>query len=156
MVSNHWKPGRGALGTLSPLIGEWRSAPGDDKPASRAPCTRRFAPFGKSWLRLEADWDMPNASYREFAMFGRDADGRLVFWSFTNDGKRSNGAACDGADVHPAAIAFLAEMPAGTARMIYWPADDQPGFRFAVESRTRKGWNRFFEHLYRPATRISL
>ena len=26
-----------------------------------------------------------------------------------------------------------------------------PGFRFAVESRTKKGWNRFLLHEYRPA-----
>ena len=39
---------------------------------------------------------------------------------------------------------------AGLARMIYWPAEDGPGFRFAVESRNRKGWNRFMLHNYRP------
>ena len=58
----------------------------------------------------------------------------------------------DGSDVHPQAVAFEARMPAGLARMIYWPADDEePGFCFAVESRNRKGWNRFLLHRYQPA-----
>jgi hypothetical protein len=77
--------------------------------------------------------------------------GRLGFFSFTNDGKRSQGLMADGSDVDPAAIAFEAEMPAGLARMIYWPIEDGTGFNFAVESRAAKGWNRFLRHEYRPA-----
>lgn len=148
-----WKFGRGALGKLQPLLGAWKSAPGDERPPSKTPCTRRFDMFGKSYVRLEADWAYGGgAGYREIALFGKNEAGELAFWSFTNDGKKSNGVTCDGADVHPAAIAFLAHMPAGAARMIYWPLGDEPGFRFAVESRTKKGWNRFFEHIYRPAS----
>ena len=73
----------------------------------------------------------------------------LSFWSFTSDGKRSTGALADVREVHPLAIGFEAQMPAGLARMVYWPAEGG-GFRWAVESRTKKGWNRFTEHHYLP------
>ncbi|HEX4695321.1 hypothetical protein [Sphingomonas sp.] len=57
----------------------------------------------------------------------------------------------DGSDVHPQAVAFEAQMPAGLARMIYWPTEDgAPGFHFAVESKVKVGWNRFLRHTYRP------
>ncbi|MFA5806109.1 MAG: hypothetical protein WC879_15840 [Melioribacteraceae bacterium] len=39
-------------------------------------------------------------------------------------------------------------MPADQARMIYW-TDEQEGFHWAVESKTKKGWNRFTEHHYK-------
>jgi hypothetical protein len=147
-----WKRGRGALGPMQPLLGVWRSTPGDDKPASKAPCMRTFSTFGKDYLRLDANWDMGDrGAYREIALFGKGDDSVLAFWSFTSDGKRSTGILCDGNDVHADAVAFTANMPAGTARMLYWPLADETGFRFAVESQTKKGWNRFFEHVYRPA-----
>jgi hypothetical protein len=41
-------------------------------------------------------------------------------------------------------------MPAGRARQLYWP-DAEEGFYWAVESQTKKGWNRFTEHHYRNA-----
>jgi hypothetical protein len=115
------------------------------------PCLRTFSPFGASWVRLEAVWggDDPR-QYREIAIYGKGG-AALEFWSFTSDGKRSQGVLCDGTDVHPQAVAFQAEMPAGIARMIYWPAEEGEGFYFAVESRTKKGWNRFLRHRYRPA-----
>lgn len=146
-----WKKRRGALGPLQPLLGAWRSTPGAPGPASAAPCIRRFEAFGSSYVRLDADWDMgARGAYREVALFGKNDAGALAFWSFTSDGKRSQGAVCDGTDVHPMAIAFSATMPAGVARMVYWPDDTGDAFRFAVESKTKKGWNRFFEHVYRP------
>lgn len=40
-------------------------------------------------------------------------------------------------------------MPAGRARMISWP-DDERGFHWAVEAKTKKGWRRFTEHHYLP------
>ncbi|MBK7306435.1 MAG: hypothetical protein IPI88_04940 [Chitinophagaceae bacterium] len=49
--------------------------------------------------------------------------------------------------MHPDAICFEANMPAGLARMVYWPADDG-GFHWAVESKVKKGWNRFTMHHY--------
>lgn len=114
-------------------------------------CTRAFAPFGKGWIRLEAVWSMgERGDYQETALFGASEDGTLGFYSFTNDGKRSQGRLCDGSDVHPDAVAFEARMPAGLARMIYWPLEQGPGFHFAVESRNKTGWNRFLVHDYRP------
>ena len=115
-------------------------------------CERRFEPvLGGKWIRLDARWQTgPNSAYEEIALFGRTADGTLGFFSFTSDGK--NAPRPDGRRDRrpPAALAFEAQMPAGLARMVYWPADEE-GFYFAVESRTRAGWNRFMRHHYRPA-----
>ena len=47
------------------------------------------------------------------------------------------------------ALCVEAHMPAGLARMVYWP-DDADGFFCAVESKTQKGWNRFQLHHYHP------
>jgi len=49
--------------------------------------------------------------------------------------------------VHPEAIAFLARMPAGLARMIYRPAPDG-GIMWALEAKSSKRWKRFTEHHY--------
>jgi hypothetical protein len=149
-----WSKGRGLLGPLKPLIGEWVTSHGaGDGPAAAMRCTRSFAPFGKDWIMLDACWQIgPARAYREIALFGKDDDGALGCFSFTNDGKRSLGRLSDGSDVDPAAIAFEAQMPAGLARMIYWPCErGAPGFRFAVESRTAKGWNRFLSQHFVPA-----
>jgi len=80
-------------------------------------------------------------------MFGVE-EGGIFFRSFTSDGKNSYGKIKDESDAHPEAISFEAEMPGGIARMIYWP-DPEEGFRWAVESKTKKGWNRFTEHHYK-------
>lgn len=118
-----WKKGRGLLGPLQPLLGDWRTAKAEGAtPAAAMACSRSFALFGKGWVRLEACWEMgPDRTYRETAFFGPGEGGALAFFSFTNDGKRSAGRLADGSDVHPDAIAFEAEMPAGLARMLYWP-----------------------------------
>jgi hypothetical protein len=71
----------------------------------------------------------------------------LAFWSFTPDGKRSQGKLTDATDIHPATLAFEAEMSPGTARMAYWPADEG-GFHWVAESKTKKGWNRFTQGVY--------
>lgn len=145
-----WKKGRGLLGPMKPMLGAWAAEAGMDGRAYL--CTRTFEPHGKGWIRLEAVWSMPQGEYRELALFGPADDGGLGFFSFTSDGKRSVGRLADGADVHPEAVAFEAQMPAGLARMIYWPPEDGgEGFNFAVESRTKKGWNRFLLHRNRPA-----
>ena len=52
--------------------------------------------------------------------------------------------------IHPDAIGFEAQMPAGPARMAYWP-DAVEGFRWAVESKNKRGWKRFVEHHYTAA-----
>lgn len=48
------------------------------------------------------------------------------------------------------AIGFEAHMLAGLARMAYWP-DEADGYYWVVESKNKKGWNRFTEHHYVPA-----
>ena len=93
---------------------------------------------------------MPGGNqYCEIALFGAIEDATLGFYSFTSDGKRSQGRLADGTDVHAGALAFEAQMPAGLARMIYWPCEAGGGFNFAVESRTKKGWNRFLRQTFR-------
>ena len=145
-----WKTGRGLLGPVKPLIGAWIAEA--DMQGRRFTCTRTFEPHGKGWVRLQAVWSMANGDYRELALFGPGDDGVLGFYSFTSDGKRSVGRLADGSDVDARAVAFEAQMPAGLARMIYWPLEDgAPGFNFAVENRTKKGWNRFLVHRCLPA-----
>jgi hypothetical protein len=105
--------------------------------------------LNKSYVILDATWDLGEKKYLEHAVIGLNDEGLISFWSFTSDGKRSVGTLTDAKDVHPSAIAFLAEMPAGLARMIYWPAEGA-GFNWAVESKNKKGWNRFTLHRYVP------
>ena len=156
MNTGTWKTGRGRLGPLKPLLGAWASDPADQTAQMQVRCTRLFQPFGTDWISLEACWEMgARGQYRERAFFGGPASpddgGSLRFYSFTNDGKRSEGRLCGGTDVHPAAIAFEAQMPAGLARMIYWPLEDgADGFYFAAESKVAKGWNRFLTQRFRP------
>ena len=148
-----WSRGRGLLGPLSPLIGDWISQPEAQQTQLPVRCTRVFRTFGRGWVALNAVWEMgPRGDYREIALFGATAGRGLGFFSFTNDGKRSEGRLADGSDIHPQALAFEAQMPVGLARMIHWPLGDEPGFSFAVESRSKAGWNRFLRQDYRPAT----
>jgi hypothetical protein len=142
-----WKKGRGKLGPLQPLIGTWKAE--SDSPMGKLTCTRTFeSVLGGNYVQLTAKWDFTKFAYTEHAIIGIK-DGILSFWSFTSDGKNSHGQIADGKDVHPEAICFEAQMPAGTARMIYWPNADG-SFNWAVESKTKKGWNRFTEHKYHP------
>ncbi len=159
-----WKKGRGKLGFLGPLLGRWSAAA--ESPMGPVRCTRAFeAVLGGSYVRLEARWAFGAAAaapaggaeaplnaggYEEIALFGAGPEGRVAFWSFTSDGKRSEGAVADVTDLHPEAVGFEARMPAGLARMAYWP-DGGDGFFFAVEAKNKTGWKRFLEHHYRPA-----
>ena len=133
---------------MKPLLGQWETVRAEGSTGAAAMrCTRTFRPFGKDWIELDARWETgPDRSYREIALFGRGEDGQLAVFSFTSDGKRSRGRLAEATDVHSEAVAFEAEMPAGLARFVYWPAEG--GFDFAVESRTRKGWNRFLEQRF--------
>jgi hypothetical protein len=149
-VATGWTQGRGLLGPLKPLLGEWVSPPEAQVSQMPARCTRTFRPLGKGWIELDACWEMPKGEYREVALFGAAQDGALGFYSFTSDGKRSEGRLAEAGEIHPSALAFEAKMPAGLARMLYWPLQEGSGFHFAVESRTQKGWNRFLRHTYRP------
>jgi hypothetical protein len=142
-----WKKGRGKLGPLVNLLGAWRAE--SDSPYGRLIVTRRFTPIlGGKFIELDCHWAIPEKPYAERCVFGPDAEGTLRFWSFQSDGKPSEGWRASGEDVHPEAIAFEADMPAGRARQVYWPAAEG-GFHWAVESRNRKGWKRFVEHHYR-------
>lgn len=144
-----WKKGRGKLGLIDPLIGTWAAE--SDTPMGRVKCTRTFARmYGEKWITLEADWDFGGKHYIEHAVYGINEAGQVSFWSFTSDGKRSQGSLADGTDIHPEAIAFEAQMPAGIARMTYWPSEDG-SINWAVESKTKKGWNRFTQHVYRKS-----
>jgi hypothetical protein len=145
-VKKHWKKGRGKLGVLAPLIGSWVAEA--QSPMGKLKCSRLFEPvLGGNYVQLTAKWEFTKMLYEEHAFIGIQ-DGKLTFWSFTNDGKNSKGMIDDGTDIHPEAICFEAQMPAGIARMVYWP-DREGGFNWAVESKTKKGWNRFTQHRYK-------
>ena len=153
-----WKKGRGKLGFLEPLIGSWTASA--ESPMGPLRCERSFERIlGGSYVRLDARWSFGKPApaqrkpggYVELALIGADTDGTVSFWSFTSDGKRSQGRIADVSDVHPEAFGFEAQMPAGLARMAYWPDEDGQGFYWAVEAKNKKGWKRFTSHHYRPA-----
>lgn len=147
-MSRLWKPSRGKLGVLLPLLGRWRTE--TDSPRGPLVCERHFAlDLDGKYLRLDARWSFGGSpGYTELALFGVAADGTLGFWSFTSDGKQSHGRRAEPAGLPDEAIAFEAEMPAGLARQAYWPHPDG-GVGYAVEARHAKGWKRFLEHHYR-------
>lgn len=135
------------MGVLTPLIGSWSAEV--ESPMGKVRCTRTFEPvLGGNYIQLTATWIFSKFEYQEHAILGV-RDGVLSIWSFTSDGKNSTGSLADGTDVDPEAICFEAQMPGGLARMIYWP-HPEGGFNWAVESKNRKGWNRFTLHHYKP------
>ena len=141
-----WKKGRGKLGVFEPLIGTWKADA--ETPLGPVKCTRTFSYFHREkWIMLDAEWDFGGKFYKEHAVFGVDTNGIISFWSFTSDGKRSQGVLSKAPDIHGEAISFEAQMPAGLARMTYWP-ETEDTMNWAVESKTKKGWNRFTQHLY--------
>lgn len=144
-----WKKGRGKLGLFSPLLGTWvAKSTGATGPVT---CTRDFQRvLGGKYVQLQATWTFADSSYEEIALFGVGDDKTVCFWSFTSDGRRATGTRADATDLHPQAIGFEAKMPAGLARMVYWPDEQGDGFHWVVESHTKKGWNRFVAHHYGP------
>ena len=143
-----WKKGRGKLGIFEPLLGTWEVK--TDSDLGPVHVTRVFTKsLGGKYVELRAQWTFKNSQYQELALFGTDIDKKVKFWSFTSDGKNSKGEMAEATDIHPQAIGFEAQMPAGLARQVYWP-DSEHGFFWIVESRTKKGWNRFVEHHYVP------
>jgi hypothetical protein len=144
-----WKKGRGKLGLFDPLMGVWQAQA--DSEIGPVTCRREFTKvLSGQYVRLQASWQLSNGSYDELALIGVNAEKEICFWSFTSDGKQSQGKLADVSDLHPEALGFEAHMPAGLARMAYWP-DEQQGFHWVVESKTKKGWNRFVEHHYLQA-----
>jgi hypothetical protein len=143
-----WHKGRGKLGIFDSLLGIWQTEAKSER--GKFKCNREFkkALLG-NYIQLTVHWDFSGKSYDELAMIGLNPEKEICFWSFTSDGKQSEGKLTDVTDVHPEAIGFEAQMPAGIARMAYWPDEDK-GFYWIVESKTKKGWNRFTEHHYLP------
>lgn len=148
-----WHKGRGKLGVLDPLLGGWQADA--DSPQGPVHCLRAFSRvLGGKYVQLSARWEFTGQAYEELVLFGVDEAAGVAFWSFTSDGKRSHGVLAAAPDVHREAIAFEAQMPAGLARQIYWPVGDG-GFHWAVESKTKSGWNRFVLHHYRAIVSTS-
>ena len=144
-----WKKGPGKLGFMQPLLGSWVAQ--TDSHMGPLKCIRTFKTvLSGKYIELNARWEFGKGVYTEHAIYGVN-DGQISFWSFTSDGKRSEGYVADGKDVHAEAICFEAQMPAGLARFIYWPGDDG-SIHWAVESKVKKGWNRFTQHHYHAAT----
>ena len=141
-----WKKGRGRLGVFDPLLGNWLAQ--SDSPRGPVRISRHFnIILDAKYVELQVDWIFSGYTYSERSLFGVDQDQQLKFWSFTSDGKRSEGVVADATDLHPQALGFEAMMPDGLARQVYWP-DDESGFHWVVESKNRRGWNRFVAHHY--------
>jgi hypothetical protein len=60
----------------------------------------------------------------------------------------------DVTDLHPEAVGFETDMPAGLARVDYW-LEEWGGFRWVVEAKSKKGRKRFVEHSYRAESRTA-
>jgi hypothetical protein len=115
----------------------------------RVTCTRTFEPvLGGTRVQLTAKWKFARETYEELAIYGPGEGGALHFWSFTSDGKRSEGGLADVSDLHRQAVGFEAHMPSGVARMGYWP-DGAGGMHWVVEAKLKRGWKRFTEHHYK-------
>ena len=163
MSQTPWKPGRGRLGPLKPLLGKWMAS--GDSPRGTFCCVRQFTTvLNGTYVELMAHWyfgepaalvtknggdtgAVTGSVYEERAYFKADGDG-IHYWSFTSDGKNSTGVKTEATDLHESAIAFVAEMPQGQARQGYWPGENGD-MKWVVESKTQKGWSRFTDHLYK-------
>jgi hypothetical protein len=144
-----WKKGRGKLGVFHNLLGAWITEA--DSEMGQVTCRREYSIVleGK-YIQLLAHWEFSGKTYDEITLIGVNAEKEVCFWSFTSDGKQSDGKLADMTELHPDAVGFHAEMPAGLARQGYWP-DDGEGFHWVVEAKTKKGWTRMVDHHYRPA-----
>jgi hypothetical protein len=76
-----WKKGRGKLGFLDPLMGEWSAE--TTTPMGPVQCLRTFTKvLGGTRVRLEARWAIgPGAAYEELALIGVGDDDAVCFWS---------------------------------------------------------------------------
>ena len=146
-IDMNWKKGRGKLGLFAPLIGEWITNPGSKDP-QKPECHRHFQyVLDKKYIQLDAKWLLAKKDYLDRTLIRLNEKKKICFWSFTSDGKNSTGTLADLSDIHPEAIGFEAQMPAGLARQAFWPAEDE-GFYWTVESKSKKGWNRFLLQHY--------
>ncbi|NOZ32535.1 MAG: hypothetical protein GXP01_05575 [Alphaproteobacteria bacterium] len=147
-----WKKGRGKLGLFKPLLGAWIVT--NDSSLGQVVCRRRFAPIlGGKFIQLEANWKIGTSgkSYDELAVFGPGPEKTLCFWSYTSDGKRSEGWQSEAPEIHPQAICFEADMDMGRARQVFYPGQ-KDGWHWLVEHRVKKGWSRLVDHHYLPET----
>lgn len=145
-----WKPGRGKMGFMTPLLGTWRTEIAET-PLGRVICLRTYEKtLDGKFIQLTADWDIGDGKkhYREIAIYGLTRDKVPAFWSFTTDGGTSHGVLADVRDMHPEAKGFEAEMPAGLARFGFWP--ENGGFVWAAEAQTKKGWREIVRHFCTP------
>ncbi|MEM7729196.1 MAG: hypothetical protein AAF311_07960 [Pseudomonadota bacterium] len=151
MGFNHWKPGRGKMGFMTPLLGRWRAVD-PDTPMGRVECIRSYERIldGK-FIRLQADWDIGDGkkTYCEIAHYGLNRERVPAFWSFTSDGGQSSGVLADVSGMNPGAMnpgakGFHAEMPSGLARFGVWPTED--GMVWAAEAKTKTGWTSMIRH----------
>jgi hypothetical protein len=155
-MANLWKKGRGKLGPFEPLLGHWIATA--ETPMGPVKVSRSLESIlGGHFLQLKVLWGFGGSGsgkgYGEIALIGAGPDKKVSFWSYTSDGKRSEGTLADVTDLHPEAVGFEAQMPAGLARMAYWP-EEGGGFNFVVESKNAKGWKRFVHHHYRAASPV--
>lgn len=142
-----WKKGRGKLGIFDPLIGNWATNIGS-KDRQKPYCTRSFKmALGNNYIIQDVAWFLGDKTYNDHTIIGLNNEKRICFWSFTSDGKNSHGTLADVSDIHPEAIGFEAEMPAGIARQVFWPGENGT-FNWVVESKTKKGWNRFVHQVF--------
>lgn len=148
-MAKDWRKGRGKLGLFKPLLGQYRSQ--SDTDLGPLTCTRTFVPIlANAYIQLSTKWEFASGkSYEEHCLFGVGKDRQVRFWSFTSDGKQSEGWLCEAPDVAETSICFEADMDQGRARQVYW-SDGGNGFYWIVENRSKKGWNRFMEHHYTP------
>src|SRR5690348_1888983 len=80
-----WKKGRGKLGPLAPIQGEWVAEA--DSPRGRIRCHRQLVPvLGGKYLQLDVRWEFGLAgattAYEEHALIGVRSDDAVGFWSF--------------------------------------------------------------------------
>jgi len=124
-MNANWKPARGKMGFMKPLLGTWLTVD-PDTPMGKVVCTRTYTQIlaGK-FIRLEANWDIGEGkkTYQEIAHYGLNRDNIPAFWSFTSDGGQSEGVLADVSSMHDAAKGFEAQMPSGLARFGFWPCD---------------------------------
>ena len=144
-----WKKGRGTMGRMAPLLGQWVAEADSKLGPVRVELSFALAVEGTTVVKQAQWWLRGKKSYEEMAVYFKGTVAPLEFVSFTSDGKRSEGRLTDDEDAPPDALVFQAQMPAGLARMIFWK-EALEGFHWAVESRGKKGWNRFLHHHYQP------
>ncbi len=141
-----WKPGRGKIGFMAPLIGQW-IAINPDTSMGRGECIRTYEKIldGK-FIRLQADWNIGSGTktYCEIAHYGLNADKRPAIWSFTSDGGQFYGELADVSEMAEGAKGFYADMPSDLARFGFWPSKN--GMIWAAEAQTKQGWKSMIRH----------